>query len=158
MSEPTSTAVILSTADKTISAYCLFCGKPMRLASSVQRFCSSVCKDSFNNKITALRKRKRNEYQKQFRMSSYKTQVKHVEKVVCPKCKQQGYLVRYTVRNVKKGRTVSVYETVRHQITLQGKSVLKGQCYIRSLPRENNEEKFDSVPEVKSEAHESFSA
>ena len=127
----------------------------MRLASSFQRFCSDHCKDSFNDKITALRKKRRNEYQKQFRTTSYKTQVKHVEKVICPKCQQQGYLVRYTVRNVKTGRTVSVYETVRHQITQQGKSILKGQCYLRSLPRGGGS---DSTLDLKSEVRKSLSA
>ncbi len=124
----------------------------MRLANSLQRFCSDDCKDSFNDKIAEWRKKRRNEYQKQFRTSSYKTHVKHVGKVACPKCRRQGYLVRYTIRNMKNGRIVSIYETVRHQITQQGKSILKGQCYLRSLPR--------SIPDaldMKDEAHKSLS-
>lgn len=140
MSRNSPTTVIFSNeqTSETIPAFCQYCGKPVRLSSSLQRFCSEACKDSFNNGILDLRKKKRNEYQKQFRSTSYKTQVKHLRKVVCPKCNQEGYLVKYTVRNIKTGRTVSIYETVRHQVTIQGKSILRGQCYVRSLPREEN--------------------
>jgi type II secretory ATPase GspE/PulE/Tfp pilus assembly ATPase PilB-like protein len=155
MSNHPSTALILSGTENAINAFCLYCGKSMRLTSSLQRFCSDSCKNSFAERISELRKKRRNEYQKHFRTSSYKTQVKHVEKVICPKCSNQGYLVRYTVHNVKTGRTVSVYETVRHQITKQGKSVLKGQCYIRSLPKDKEEE---SPLNARIEAHKSLTS
>ncbi len=118
----------------SISAYCVFCGKHMQLSTSLQKFCSETCRTSFKQSISDLRRRKRNEYQRNFRKERYKTEVKHMEKAKCPKCKQIGYLVRYTVKNKNNHNVVSIYETMRHQITQGGRSILKGQCYIRSVP------------------------
>ena len=123
--------------DSNFFAHCLACGKSMVLNRANQKFCSDACNVSFQLKISKFRRLKRNEYQKSFRKVRYKTEVKHLMKVECPKCNQFGYLVRYIVRNRESRSIVSVYETVRHQITKDGHSILRGQCYVRSVPLVN---------------------
>ena len=48
--------------------------------------------------------------------------------------------MRYTVRNRETERIVSMYETVRHQVTEGGKSILRGQCYLRSIAKDEQVE------------------
>ena len=134
--ESSETLVTSNQQLSTVSAFCQNCGKKMTLSSSSQTFCSSSCKTDFEQRIGTVRKARRNLYQKQFRKTKYKTEAKHMMKISCPKCGETGYLVRYSVKNKETGKVVSFYESVRHQITKDGKSVLSGQCYIRSL---NNE-------------------
>ena len=134
--ESTKTLLTSNQELLTVSGFCQNCGKNMTLSSSLQRFCSPDCKKDFEQRIGTVRKARRNLYQKKFRKSKYKTEAKHMMKISCPKCGDTGYLVRYTVKNKETGKVVSFYESVRHQITKNGKSFLSGQCYIRSL---NNE-------------------
>ncbi|MHB1867986.1 MAG: hypothetical protein ACYCPP_03475 [Nitrososphaerales archaeon] len=116
-----------------ILGYCQNCGSKISLSISLQRFCSPNCKEVFGQRIATLRKARRNIYQREFRRTKYRTEAKHVMKVMCPKCNTPGYLVRYTVMNKETERVVSTYETVRHQVTRGGRSLLSGQCYIRAI-------------------------
>jgi hypothetical protein len=116
-----------------VDGFCQNCGSKMTLTSSVQRFCSEGCKKDFDERLSPIRRAKRNLYQREFRKVRYRTEAKHIAKTVCPKCGESGYLVRYTVKNRETGKVVSSYESVRHQLTREGKSVLAGQCYVRSL-------------------------
>ena len=137
MSAEPSEAIMSSNQQlAVVTAYCQNCGKKIALTSSIQRFCSPLCKEDFDQRIGSIRKAKRNQYQRQFRHNKYKTESKHVMKISCPKCGESGYLVKYTVKNKETGKVVSSYESVRHQITRDGRSVLSGQCYIRSLNME----------------------
>jgi len=134
MSAESSEAILTSNQEPAfVTAYCQNCGKKIALTSSIQRFCSPVCKEDFDQRMGSIRKAKRNQYQRQFRRNKYKTEAKHIKKIFCPKCGEAGYLVKYTVKNKETGKIVSSYESVRHQITRDGRSVLSGQCYIRSL-------------------------
>lgn len=122
-------------AEDFMLGFCQMCGKSIRLENQIQRFCSNSCKNDYQTQMKSVRKRKRNSYQKRFRRLKYRTEVRHIQRVICPKCEQTGYLVRYIVKNKETDNIVSSYETVRHQVTERGKSILKGQCYIRSLPK-----------------------
>ncbi|MHB1907892.1 MAG: hypothetical protein ACYCQJ_03350 [Nitrososphaerales archaeon] len=121
---------------ESLRAFCPNCGTSIQLTNTSQRFCSEKCKAEFDNQLASIRKKRRNAYQKQYRSTRYKTEVRHIKKILCSKCNEIGYLVRYTVKNRESGNTVSIYETVRHQVTINGKSILKNQCYIRSLSKD----------------------
>jgi hypothetical protein len=128
-----SSGMINQALAPVVEAFCQNCGAKMTLSSSLKRFCSEGCKKDFDERVGPIRRAKRNLYQRAFRKARYRTEAKHVNKTVCPKCGESGYLVRYTVKNRETGNVVSSYESVRHQLTREGKSVLAGQCYIRSL-------------------------
>ena len=117
----------------SIFGFCQNCGTRMSLSGSLQRFCSPICKEEFGRRIATLRKARRNVYQREFRRTKYRTEAKHIMKVTCPKCNTPGYLVRYTVKNKESEKVVSAYETVRHQFTRGGRSLLSGQCYVRAV-------------------------
>ncbi|HXQ92131.1 MAG TPA: hypothetical protein VN739_03935 [Nitrososphaerales archaeon] len=137
MGVESSEAILTSNQEiEVVTAFCQNCGKKITLTSSIQRFCSAVCKDDFDKRIGHVRRAKRKLYQREFRRNKYKTEAKHVMKISCPKCGEIGYLVKYSVKNKESGKVVSSYESVRHQITRDGRSVLSGQCYIRSLTTE----------------------